>query len=106
MTPEEERLDQTLRKEVGMSLQEFTRLHWKTKIPLPAAFRGMMDGKEYLFEVKGRDEFYMTVQDQHLAEPVPKEVGHKLLQAILKQQEKLNGIPCEIDYGENNHDEK
>ena len=86
-----------------MSIQELVKLKWVKKFPLPSTFRGTMDNKEYMFEVKGRDEFYITISDVCLAEPVPKEEGHKLLQIILEQQERLCGMKCEIDYGENNH---
>ena len=99
-------IDQVIQEELGISRQEFINLPWKQIIKLPTTFRGMMDGKEYLFEVKSRDEFYMTIPGVCSAEPIPKETGEKLLQAILKQQEELTGMPCEIDYGKDNHDNK
>ena len=92
---------QVIQEELGISRQELINLPWKKIIKLPTSFRGQMDNKEYLFEIKSRDEFYITISDVCLAEPVSKEDGQNILRAILEQQERLYGMPCEIDYGSN-----
>ena len=111
MTPKKQRkrkrkIEQVIQEELGLSLQELMNLPWKKIIKLPVVFRGKIDDKEYVFEMKSRDEFYITIPDVCSAEPVSKEDGQDILRAVLEQQERLYGMPCEIDYGEDHYDNK
>jgi hypothetical protein len=82
----------------------------KNKIEFPITFRCMAppeDGeiggpKEYLFEAKSWNEFYITIQDKCYGERVSAKNGRKLLKVILEQQEQIYYPPEISVYGRKN----
>jgi uncharacterized membrane protein YgaE (UPF0421/DUF939 family) len=83
-------LEQIEQRDVRVALQELIdlrrqRLNSSGSV-LPATFRGITPSKNkwILFEAKNMDEFYISVQDDCVSQPIPEGEGQELLFSILE----------------------